>query len=132
MGRVFRPTYTVPLKPTHTIVTRDGARYAVVKGRECLIAVGRDGSDRVQVESENYAVEYMDAAGRQVRKGAGRDKKAAQQVLANLVYIRHISLLCNALRPFANLLGYILSCHFLGFFLAGASGSGATSGSGGG
>ena len=84
MGRVFRPTYTVPLKPTHTIVTRDGARYAVVKGRECPIIVGRDGSDRVQVESENYAVEYMDAAGRQVRKGAGRDKKAAQQVLAKL------------------------------------------------
>ncbi len=88
MGTVFKKTYTSPVPKGAEITSRKGERIAKWKSRggkrkTGRITTGRDGSERVSVESVTYTAKYRDGQGRIVEKATGcRDESAARQVLA--------------------------------------------------
>src|SRR5262249_41718309 len=90
MGAVFKKTVTKPLPAGAEIFTRKGdrcARWRDSKGRTrtAALTVGKDGSDRIVVESAKYIAKYRDGAGivQEVPTGC-RDETAARGVLAEL------------------------------------------------
>jgi hypothetical protein len=86
MARVFKPTYTKPLPPDATITTHNGrphARFKDRRGRTVLAPLTEDGQ-KVLLENRKWYVEYRDASG-VVRKVPGfADKKATEQLAADL------------------------------------------------
>ena len=89
MGTVYRKTFTKPLPAGAEIFVRNGQRFARFKAkgknRKAPLTVGKDGADRLLIESSCYFAQYRDGAGlvRIVPTGC-RDEDAARSVLANL------------------------------------------------
>ena len=90
MGTVFRKTATKPLPNDATIVTHKGKRLAKWKDRRgksrtAPLTTGRDGSERIFIESGTYLAKYRDGEGivQEVSTGC-RDETAARRVLADL------------------------------------------------
>ncbi len=91
MGSIFRKTFTKPVPPGAVISTiSDGsrvARWKPSKGRtkSAQVVVGKDGSDRISVETGPYYAKYRDHAGNiQVVPTGCKDETAARSVLADL------------------------------------------------
>jgi integrase len=90
VGTVFKKTFTKPLPMGAEIIVRKGerlARWKNAKGkaRTALLTTGKDGSDRVIIESPFFIAKYRDGAGlvREIATGC-KDETAARQVLADL------------------------------------------------
>ena len=90
MGTVYRKTATKPLPPDAETFTRKGNRVAKWKDRRgktrsAPVTTGRDGSERVVIESGTYLAKYRDGEGivREVSTGC-RSKDAAMAVLKDL------------------------------------------------
>ena len=90
MGTVFKKTFTKPLPAGAEIFTRKGERFARWKDskgrtRTAALTIGKDGSDRVAIESPFYVAKYRDGRGivREVATGC-RDETAARSVLGDL------------------------------------------------
>jgi integrase len=90
VGTVFRKTFTKPLPPGAEVFTRKGERFARWKDRRgksrtAPLTVGKDGTDRLSVESPYYVAQYRDGSGllRVVPTGC-RDELAARHVLTDL------------------------------------------------
>lgn len=90
MGTVFKKTFTKPLPPGAEIFVRKGERFArwrdrKGKTRTAPLTGGRDGSDRVVIESPFYVAKYRDGAGSVIEHSTGcRHEDAARRVLADL------------------------------------------------
>lgn len=91
MATVSRKTVTRPLPEGPELFTRKGERLARWRDRKGerrtgAVVEGRDGSQRVRVESAIYVAKYRDGSGvvREVSTGC-RSKDAAQAVLRDLV-----------------------------------------------
>ncbi len=90
MGSVYRKTVTRPLSRDAEIFTRKGERFARWKDRKgktrtAPITSGRDGSDRITVESPFFIAKYRDGAGVIVETSTGcRHEDAARKVLTDL------------------------------------------------
>src|SRR5262249_48571078 len=90
MGTVFEKTYTKPLPANAEPFVRKGERFArwrdrKGKTRTAPLTVGKDGSDRVLIESPYYVAKYRDAGDQVQEVSAGcRDEPAARRVLAAL------------------------------------------------
>jgi integrase len=90
MGTVFKPTVTKPLPAGAETFVRKGRRLArwrdrKGKTRTAPLTEGKDGSDRIVIESSRYVAKYRDGAGVvQVVPTGCRDETAARQVLADL------------------------------------------------
>ena len=89
-GNRLQETGREPLPPGAEIFVRKGERFARWKDRKgktrtAPLTVGKDGSDRIVIESPYYVAKYRDGAGvvRVVATGC-RDETAARQVLADL------------------------------------------------
>ena len=90
MGFVFRPSTTRPVPPNAVITARGGervARWRDARGqlRTARITTGRDGLDRIIIESRRYTARYKDGDGilQTVPTGC-RDETAARRVLSQL------------------------------------------------
>src|SRR4051812_5025289 len=90
MGTVYKPTATKPLPPGAAIIIRKGRRLARWKAangktRTAPLTVGKDGSDRIIIESAKWYCKYRDGSRivRIVPTGC-KDETAARQVLADL------------------------------------------------
>jgi integrase len=90
VGTVFKPTVTKPLPAGAETFTRKGERFArwrdrKGKSRTAPLTVGKDGSDRIVIESSRYVAKYRDGAGVvQVVPTGCRDEQAARSVLGDL------------------------------------------------
>ena len=90
MGSVYRETYTKPIPAGAELFTRDGKRFARwknSKGRKQVspVTTGKDGSDRLVVESPTYVAKYRDGTGLVCKVSTGcRDEDAARSVLSKL------------------------------------------------
>jgi integrase len=90
MGTVFRKTFTRPLPAEAEIVVRKGERLARWKDRKAKVrtaplTVGKDGSERVILETPSFVAKCRDGAGAVRVEATGcRDETAARQVLADL------------------------------------------------
>ncbi|MDB5297243.1 MAG: hypothetical protein JWO31_3226 [Phycisphaerales bacterium] len=90
MGAIYRVTYTKPLPAGAELFTRGGerhARWTDRKGRKrtAKVTVGRDGTDRIVLESATHVAKYRDGAGVVRTVGTGcRMKDAASAVLRGL------------------------------------------------
>src|SRR6516225_10218391 len=90
MGTVFKKTFTKPLPPGADTFVRKGERFARWKDRKgktrtAPLTVGKDGTDRLVIESPYYVAQYRDAAGVvQVEATGCKDETAARRVLADL------------------------------------------------
>ena len=90
MGTVFKPTFTKPLPSNGELFTSKGETFARVKplkGRAVTypVTTGKDGSQRIVVESGTYVAKYRDGAGIVRKVGTGcRDEGAARSVLGEL------------------------------------------------
>jgi integrase len=86
MARVFKPTYPKPLPPDAQVITQAGrphARFKDRQGKTVLAPLSEDGS-KVLLQTAKWYVEYRDASG-VVRKVPGyTDKKATEQLAADL------------------------------------------------
>jgi integrase len=90
MGTVFKKTFTKPLPAGAETFVRKGERLARWKDRRgktrtALLTVGKNGSERIILESPFYVAKYRDGAGivQTVTTGC-RDEQAARRVLADL------------------------------------------------
>ncbi|HEX3313583.1 MAG TPA: site-specific integrase, partial [Gemmataceae bacterium] len=90
MGKVFKTTYTKPLPAGAEVFVREDQRFARWKSRagkirKAKIVIGRDGTDRVEIESPFYFARYRDGADvvRIVPTGC-KDETAARAVLGEL------------------------------------------------
>src|SRR5262245_59063593 len=90
MGTVFKKTVTKPLPTGAEIFSRKGlrlARWRDSKGktRTARVTTGKDGSERITIESSTYYAKYRDG-GRIVRvvPTGCKDETAARSVLADL------------------------------------------------
>ena len=90
MGSVFKKPYTKPLPFGAETFIRKGQRFARWKDRKgktrtALLTVGKDGAERIAIESSKWFAKYRDGAGvvRVIPTGC-RDETAARQVLADL------------------------------------------------
>jgi integrase len=90
MGSVFKKTYTKPLPAGAELFSRKGQRFARWKDRKgktrtAAVTTGKNGTDRLLLESPVYVAKYRDGAGvvQEVSTGC-RDEQAARQVLADL------------------------------------------------
>jgi integrase len=87
---VFRKTFTKPLPAGAETFVRKGQRFGRWKDRKgktrtAPLTVGKDGSERVVIESPYYVAKYRDGAGVvQVSPTGCRDETAARRVLADL------------------------------------------------
>ena len=90
MGSVYRETYTKPIPAGAELFTRDGKRFARwknSKGRKQVspVTTGKDGSDRLVIESPTYVAKYRDGSGLICKVSTGcRDEDAARSVLSKL------------------------------------------------
>jgi hypothetical protein len=88
VGSVFKKTYTKPLPAGAELLTRKGQRFARWKDkkgrtRTAPLTQGKEGTDRLLLESPYYVAQYRDGAGRlQIAPTHCRDEQAARQVLA--------------------------------------------------
>ena len=90
MASVFRKTVTKPLPANAEIIIRKGerlARWKDVRGknRTAAVTTGRDGSDRIVIQSATYTAKYRDGQGivREVATGC-RTKDGALSVMREL------------------------------------------------
>src|SRR5262245_6459564 len=90
MGTVFKKTVTKPMPAGAEIFSRKGQRFARwrnAKGKACTapVTVGKDGTERLSIESATYYAKYRDGARlvRVVPTGC-KDETAARGVLADL------------------------------------------------
>ncbi len=90
MGTVYKPTFTKPLPSNGELFTAKGETFARVKppkGRAVTypVTTGKDGSQRIVVESGTYLAKYRDGSGIVRKVGTGcRDEGAARSVLNEL------------------------------------------------
>jgi hypothetical protein len=89
MGSVFKKKVTKALPAGAEVFRRDGRRYArwkvKSKTRTVPITSGKDGTDRIVIESSRYYAKYRDASGAvRVVPTKCRDQAAARHVLAEL------------------------------------------------
>ncbi len=90
MGTVYRKTVTRKLPPGAEVFTRKGERFARWKDRRgkartAPIIQGKDGSERISVESPYFIAKYRDGNGIVVEQSTGcRHEDAARRVLADL------------------------------------------------
>ena len=90
MGTVYKPTFTKPLPPIGELFTTKGETFARVKplkGRAVTyrVTIGKDGSQRIVVESGTYVAKYRDGSGLVHTVSTGcRDEGAARSVLNEL------------------------------------------------
>jgi hypothetical protein len=90
MGSVFKKIVTKPLPPGAETFVRKGERFARWKDargktRTAPLTGGKDGRERIVIESRRYVAKYRDAAGVvQVVPTGCRDEQAARRVLAEL------------------------------------------------
>ncbi len=90
MGTVYRKTFTKPVPPAAETFTRKGQRFARWKDRKgktrtAPLTTGKDGADRLTLESPFYIAKYRNGAGIVVEESTGcRDETAARSVLADL------------------------------------------------
>jgi hypothetical protein len=90
MGTVFKPTVTKALPAGAETFLRKGERFARWKDRKgktrtAPLTVGKDGSERIVIESSRYVAKYRDPAGVvQVVPTGCRDEQAARRVLGDL------------------------------------------------
>jgi hypothetical protein len=90
MGTVFRKMFTKPVPDGAEFFERTGQRLARWKDRHgktrtARLTVGKDGTERLSLESPFFIAKYRDGAGivRETATGC-RDETAARQVLADL------------------------------------------------
>jgi integrase len=90
MGTVFRKTFTKPVPADAESFERKGQRFARWKDRRgktrtARLTLGKDGTERLLLESPCFVAKYRDGAGivRELATGC-RDETAARQVLADL------------------------------------------------
>ena len=90
MGSVYRKQFTKPIPPGAELIDRKGERLArwrdaAGKLRTARVTVGRDGAERLRIESGTYIAKHRDGNGLIVETPTGcRDRDAAKQVLADL------------------------------------------------
>jgi integrase len=90
VGTVYRPITTRQLPQGAEIFTRQGnpfARWRDRRGkvRTASIIQGKDGSQRISIESPYFIAKYRDGSGTAVKKSTGcRHEDAARRVLADL------------------------------------------------
>ena len=90
MGTVYKPTFTKPLPSNGELFTSKGETFARVKppkGRAVTypVTTGKDGSQRIVVESGTYVAKYRDGAGLVHTVSTGcRDEGAARSMLNEL------------------------------------------------
>src|SRR5262245_40801485 len=90
MGSVYRKSFTKPMPGGAEIITRQGVRLArwkvSGKTRTAPVITGRDGAERIRVESGTFIAKYRDGSNHVVEVPTGcRTEDAARQVLADLV-----------------------------------------------
>ena len=90
MGTIYKKTFTKPLPHGAETFARNGSRFARWKDRKgksktAPLTTGRDGSDRIVVESATYLAKFRDGEGivQEVSTGC-RDMTAAKAKLAEL------------------------------------------------
>ncbi|MCA9095321.1 MAG: site-specific integrase, partial [Planctomycetaceae bacterium] len=89
MGTVFRKTVTKEVPSGAEVFDREGERYARWKNargkqKVARLTTGRNGSDRIIVESKTYTAKYRDGSGIVVERTTGcRDETAARRMLAD-------------------------------------------------
>jgi integrase len=90
MGTVFKKTFTKPLPAGAETFVRKGERFVRWKDRRgktrtAPLTTGKDGSERISIQSPYYVAKFRDGAGVvQVVSTGCRDETAARQVLADL------------------------------------------------
>jgi integrase len=90
VGTVFKKTFTKPLPDGAEIFVRKGERLARWKDRRgktrtALLTAGRDGTERIILESPFFVAKYRDGAGIVQTVATGcRDETAARRVLTDL------------------------------------------------
>jgi integrase len=90
VGTVYKPTVTKPLPPGAETIVGKGRRFArwkdrTGKTRTAPLTEGKDGGDRIVIESSRYVAKYRDGAGVvQVVPTGCRDEQAARRVLGDL------------------------------------------------
>ena len=90
MGTVYKPTFTKPLPSNGELFTFKGETFAKVKppkGRAVTypVTTGKDGSQRIVVESGTYVAKYRDGSGLVHTVSTGcRDEGAARSMLGEL------------------------------------------------
>ena len=90
MGSVYKETYTRSLPADAELFTKAGQQFARCKGKTGRkqvfpVTVGRDGSQRLVVESPTYVAKYRDGAGVVCKVSTGcRDEDAARSILRDL------------------------------------------------
>jgi integrase len=90
LGTIFKKTFTKPVPAGAETFVRKGKRFArwrdrKGKTRTAPMTVGKDGTDRILLESPYYVAQYRDAGGLvQVESTGCRDETAARRVLAEL------------------------------------------------
>jgi integrase len=90
MGTVYRKTVTRKLPPGAEVFTRKGEHFARWKDRKgktrtAPIIQGKDGSERISVESPYFIAKFRDGNGIVVEQSTGcRHEDAARRVLADL------------------------------------------------
>ena len=90
MGQVFKKAYTKPMPAGAEFLTRKGeriARWRDAKGkaRTASVTVGKDGTDRLALESRTYFARYRDGNGIVVECSTEcHDEGAARAVLSDL------------------------------------------------
>src|SRR4051812_5938262 len=90
MGQVFKKAYTKPVPSGAEIITRKGQRLARWRDKQgkvqtATLTTGKDGADRLTLESRTYFARYRDGDGLIVECSTEcRDEGAARSVLADL------------------------------------------------
>src|SRR5262249_8702882 len=90
MGTVFRKTFTKPIPKGADISERKGRRTARWRDRRGrlrmeLVTVGKDGTDRLLIQTGPYYAKYRDGQGNVCEVATGcRDETAARRKLADL------------------------------------------------
>ncbi len=90
MGTVFKKTVTKTMPSNAELFTRNGDQFAKWKDtkgstRKARVVVGKDGRNRIAIESPKYIAKYRDGTGRVREVATGcRDEQAARSVLADL------------------------------------------------
>src|SRR5262245_51326242 len=85
VASIFKPTYTKPIPDGAQIVQKAGKPHARFQrgGKTVLVPLTEDGS-RLRLEGRKWWVEYRDAAGHLQRVAGFTDRKATEQLAAEL------------------------------------------------
>jgi len=90
MGSIFKKPYTKPLPAGAETFSRKGQRFAKWKDHKCKtrtapIVRGKDGSERISLESPFFIAKYRDGNNRVVEESTGcRHEETARRKLADL------------------------------------------------